>query len=94
MFEVWRIERLLRVAKSRLPWREGVARYLVRPIAAEWPLLKMQRPVASQGDEWQVSVEAVIGLQTLTGCKQPARVIRSIKSHGCYRPKFVAGTTH
>jgi hypothetical protein len=43
----------------------------VRPIAAEWPLPKVQRSVASQDDEWQVSAAAVIGLQNLTGSSQP-----------------------
>jgi hypothetical protein len=43
----------------------------LRPIAAEWPLLKVQRSVASQDDEWQVPAAAVIGLQKLTGCSQP-----------------------
>lgn len=60
-----------RVAKSRSSWRVGVARHLVRPIAAEWPLLKLQRSVASQGDERQVSAAAFIGLQNLTDCSQP-----------------------
>lgn len=57
--------------KSRSPWREGVDRYLVRPIAVEWPLLKVQRSVASQDNEWQVSAADVIGLQNLTDCSQP-----------------------
>jgi hypothetical protein len=43
----------------------------VRHIAAEWPLLKVLRSVASQDDEWQVSALAVIRLQNLTGCSQP-----------------------
>jgi hypothetical protein len=43
----------------------------LRPIAAERPLLKVQRSVASQDYEWQVSAAAVIGLQNLTGCSQP-----------------------
>ncbi len=43
----------------------------MRPIAAEWPLLKVQRSGASQDDEWQVLAAAVIGLQTLTSCSQP-----------------------
>jgi hypothetical protein len=44
---------------------------LVRAIAGEWPLLKVQRSVASQDDEWQVSAADVIGLQNLTDCSQP-----------------------
>ena len=64
-------DRLQGVSKSRSPWWEGVARHLVRPIAAEWPQPKVQRSVASQDDEWQVSTAAVIGLQNLTGCSQP-----------------------
>jgi hypothetical protein len=64
-------ELLLRVAKSRSSWRVGVARHLLRPIAAERLLLKVQRSVASQDYEWQVSAAAVIGLQNLTGCSQP-----------------------
>jgi hypothetical protein len=40
-------------------------------IAAKWPLLKVQRSVASQDHEWQVSAAAVIGQQNLTGCSQP-----------------------
>ena len=60
-----------RIAKRLLPWREGVARQLVRPIAVEWPLLQMQRSVASQDDEWQVPAAADIGLQDLAGCSQP-----------------------
>ena len=35
----------------------------MRPIASEWPLLKVLRSVASQDDEWQVTAAAVIGLQ-------------------------------
>jgi hypothetical protein len=46
-------------------------RQLVRPIAVEWLLLKVQRSVASRDDEWQVPAAAVIGLQNLTGCSQP-----------------------
>jgi hypothetical protein len=58
------------VAKSRSPWRGGVVRPLVWPIAVEWPLLEVQRSVASQDDEWQVPAAAVIGPQNLTGCSQ------------------------
>lgn len=61
---------LQRVAKSRSPWRGGVVRPLVWPIAVERPLLKVQRSVASQNDEWQVPAAAVIGPQNLTGCTQ------------------------
>jgi hypothetical protein len=43
----------------------------LRPIAAEWPLLKVQRSVASQDNEWRVPAAAVIGLQNLAGCSQP-----------------------
>ena len=60
-------DRPLRVAKSLSPWREGVARHLVRPIAAEWPLLKVLRSVASPDDEWPLAAAAVIWLQNLTG---------------------------
>ena len=58
-------------SRSRSPWREEVARHLVRSRAAEWPLLKVQRSVVSQDDEWQVLAAAVIGLQNLAGCSQP-----------------------
>jgi hypothetical protein len=34
----------------------------VLPFAAEWPLLKVQRSVASLAGEWQVSAATVIGL--------------------------------
>ena len=64
-------ELLLRVAKSRSRWRGVVARHLLRPIAAEWPLLKVQRSFASQDYEWQVPAAAAVGLQNLTGCSQP-----------------------
>jgi hypothetical protein len=43
----------------------------VSPIGAEWPLLRVQRSVASQNDERQVSASAVTGLQNLTGRSQP-----------------------
>lgn len=62
---------LIWFAKSQSSWRVGVARHLLWPIAAEWPLLKVQRSVASQDDEWQVPAAAVIGLQNLTGSSQP-----------------------
>ena len=42
-----------------------------RPIAVEWPLMQMQRSVASQDDEWHVPAAAVIGLHNLTGGSQP-----------------------
>jgi hypothetical protein len=64
-------EGLHRVAKSRSPWRVGDARHVVRPIAVEWLLLKVQRSAASQDDEWQVPAAAVFGQQNLTGCSQP-----------------------
>ena len=54
----------------------GVARHLVSPIGAEWPLLRVQRLVASQNDERQVSAAAVVGLQNLTGCSQPTGDLR------------------
>ncbi len=60
----------LRVAKSRSPCRGGVVRPFVLPIAVEWPLLKVQRSVASRDDELQVPAAAVIGPQNLTGCSQ------------------------
>lgn len=59
------------VAKSRPPWWEGVARRLLRPIAAEWQQQKVQGSVASQDDEWQVTAAAVVGLRNLTGSNQP-----------------------
>lgn len=34
------------------------------------------------------------GRQESNDGNQPARVIRSVKPYDCYRPKFVAGTTH
>lgn len=40
----------------------------MRFIAAGCPLLKVQRSVASQDDEWQVPAAGVTGLQNLTGC--------------------------
>jgi len=43
----------------------------VQSVVAEWPLLKLQRSIASQDDEWQASAAAVTGLQNLTGCSQP-----------------------
>jgi hypothetical protein len=53
-------------------WRVGfgVVRPLVWLIAVEWPLLKVQRSLASQNHEWQVPAEAVVGPQNLTGCSQ------------------------
>lgn len=59
-------------------WREGVTRHLVRPFAAEWPLLKVQRSVASQDDEWQVSAAAVIGQQNLAGGTQPCSAVGAV----------------
>jgi len=41
-------------------------------IVLGWPLLKVQRSVASPHDEWQVPAAAVIGRQNLTGCRQSA----------------------
>jgi hypothetical protein len=70
---------------SGSPWREGVARHLAQPIAAEWPLLKVQRSVASQGDEWQVTAAAVIRLQNLTGCSQHIKVIECQNLNDRYR---------
>ena len=65
MTGLWTVrDRPQRVAKSRSLWWEGVARHVVRPVAAEWPLLKVQRSVASQGDEWQVSAAASLGCKT------------------------------
>jgi hypothetical protein len=64
------------VAKSRSPWRGGVVRPLAWPIVVEWPLLRVQRSVASQDDEWQVPTAAVIGPQNLTDCSQSAADIR------------------
>lgn len=49
----------------------------MRPISAEWPLLKVQRSVASQDPDWQVSAAAVIRVQNLTGCSQP-KPVRSV----------------
>lgn len=63
-------DRLLWVDKSRSPWRVGVARHVVRPIAVKRPLQKVQRSIAAQDDEWQVPAAAVIRLQNLTGCSQ------------------------
>lgn len=42
-----------------------------RPVAVEWPLLKMPRTLALQDDKCQVPAAAVIGLQNLTGWSQP-----------------------
>ena len=52
-------------------------------IAAEWPLLTVQRSVASQEDEWQVSASTVIELQNLTGCSQPEAVCESTFRRAC-----------
>lgn len=70
---LWQAHRdgLQRVAKSRSNLGAGVARHIVRPIAFERLLLKVQRSVASQNSEWQVSATAVIRLQNLTGWSQP-----------------------
>jgi hypothetical protein len=38
------------------------------------PLLKMQRSVASQDDEWQFSA-AVTELKNLTDCSQPEPIV-------------------
>ena len=67
-----------RVAKSRSPWRGGVVRPLVWPIAVEWPLLEVQRSVSSQDVEWQLPAPAVIGTQILTGRRQSWRNIRPV----------------
>ncbi len=56
------------------------------PIAAERPLLKVQRSIASQDDEWQVPAVAVICLQNLTGCSQPQAALRTIALTGCSWP--------
>jgi hypothetical protein len=64
----------------------------VRPIAAEWPLLKVQRSVASHDDEWQVPAAAVIGLQNLTGCSQPEAAVDAptwpLLAFSCMRENF------
>lgn len=54
-------------------------------IAAEWPLLTVQRSVASQEDEWQVSASTVIELQNLTGCSQPEAAFKC-KRHSLNAP--------
>ena len=56
--------------KSSSLWRAGVDRHFVRPMAAEWRLLHVQRSVASQDDEWQGSAAAVVSVQNLTDCSQ------------------------
>lgn len=38
---------------------------------SEWPLLKVQRSVTSQDNEWLVPAAAFIGRQNLTGRSQP-----------------------
>lgn len=58
-------------AKSRSPWREEVARRLVRPIAAEWLLLKVQRSSALLTIFRPVSAWAAVHLPTLSGGNQP-----------------------
>jgi hypothetical protein len=68
--------RLFRVCRSRSHWREGAAGQLVRSIAFDGPLLKVQRSVASQDDEWTVPAAAFIRLKNLTGCNRC--------SHGAY----------
>ncbi|MBP6627575.1 MAG: hypothetical protein KA187_09205 [Arenimonas sp.] len=54
---------------------------LVWPIAVEWPLLKVQRSVASRDDELQVPAPAVIGPQNLTGCSQSFAEVGSANSN-------------
>lgn len=44
----------------------------MRAIADEWPLLNVQRSIASQDDKWQVPEADVIGLQNLTDRSQPS----------------------
>lgn len=48
-----------------------------RPVAVEWPLLKMPRTLALQDDKCQVPAAAVIGLQNLTGWSQPRPAIQT-----------------
>jgi Putative transposase len=73
------------VAKSRSPWRGGVVRRLVWPVAVEWPLPKVQRSVALQDDEWQVPAAAVIEPQNLTGSSQSDPVVHRarLSVRGC-----------
>ena len=61
------------VTNGSLVWLAGgkAARHLVWLLAAEWQLLKVQRSVASQDHERQVSAAAVIGLGNLTDSTQP-----------------------
>lgn len=42
----------------------------MRPISVEWPLLKVQRLVGSQFNEWHVSSAAFMEMQHLTGSSQ------------------------
>jgi hypothetical protein len=49
---------------------------LASTITVERPLLKVQRSVASQDDEWQVPAAAVIGPGNLTGCSQSSAALR------------------
>lgn len=75
------------VAKSQSPWRDVVARHLVRPITAEWPLLTVQRSDALKGDEWQVSAAAVIGTQKPDRLRSaltcPPRIDGQVRSDSC-----------
>ncbi len=73
------------VAKSRSPRRGGVVRPLVWPVVVEWPLLKVQRSVASQGHEWQVPAEAVVGPQNRTGRSQSAADVQNRRVGGSNR---------
>lgn len=45
-------------------------RHLERHVDVEWPVLKVQRTLASQDGECQVPAAAAIGLQNLSGCSQ------------------------
>jgi uncharacterized membrane protein len=54
---------------------------VARHIVVELQLLKVQRSVAPQDDEWQDLAAAVTGLQSLTGWSQSESVYRTMADH-------------
>jgi len=63
--------------EEQVAWGAVHSENLVGLLAAEGPLLLVQRPVVSQDDEWQDTASAVIQLQNLSGCCQPSRTVRA-----------------
>lgn len=70
-----------RDAKSRLPWWEGDTQHLLRPIAAEWQLLKVQRSVATQDYEWKGTAAAVIGCNAWVAAVSLKESVESSDTH-------------